>query len=126
MQAGNRHNSRRQLKSAMAFAALFLTIFLSCHVKQGLQTFFGSAYAKPLNISKTTVGANTSCEVLEEVSLAAAPESETLSFAFAAAFVLTSFFFPASSSQTKPSYYSGEISLGGNLPLFLLYRKLLI
>ena len=124
MQAGNKHNSRRQLKSAMAFAALFLTIFLSCHVKQGLHTFFGSAYAKPLNISKTTVGANTSCEVLEEVSLAAAPETETL--CFAAAFVLTSFFFPVSSSRTKPSYYSGEISLGGNLPLFLLYRKLLI
>jgi hypothetical protein len=118
--------NRRQLKSALAFAALFLTIFLSCHVKQGLQHFFDGTYAKPLNSSKTTVNTQTSCHTLAETSLAAAPETGTLVFAFAAAFVLTAFLFPVSNSQTKPSFYSGKVYYQSSLPLFLLYRKLLI
>lgn len=109
----------------MAFAALFLSIFLSCNVKKGIQHYFGAEVAKPLNVSKTTVSEHLSCQTLSEQSLTAAPEEQAVSFPFVAAFFLTSVLFPVTKSD-DPIWLRGLVPLKTILPLFLLYRKLIL
>ena len=110
----------------MAFAALFLTIFLSCNVKKGLQAYFGAEITKPLNVSKTTIAENPSCQLLEEISQTEAPENQAIAFPFVAALFLSGVLFPVTRNAQNPIPFSGAVFLTSAQPLFLLFRKLII
>lgn len=127
------HKNNNFLKQLFAFGLLFLFLASSCSIQRGLQSVFNfpvqtTQTAKGAKIAPSTLNTNcTKCadiQILIEDVVASSPLSKISSAVLLTA-VFTLLFGPLLFDQKVRPPHQPPKRLGG-IPIYLLYRKLLI
>lgn len=127
------HKSTNFLRQLFAFGLLFLFLASSCSIQRGLQTVFNfpaqtTQSAKGAKIAPSTLNTNcTKCadiQILIEDVFQSSPLSKISSAVLLTA-VFTLLFGPLLFDQKVRPPHQPPKRLGG-IPIYLLYRKLLI
>ena len=115
----------KQLKTVVAFAMLFLTLFLSCSIRNAIQTSFKLPVTKPQNQSKTVVSGFQTCQLYNELSEINRFDIKAPSLVFFVSLILAFSLLPAvvqlKTCHPKTAYFLPDV-----IPLFILYRKIVI
>ena len=123
------HKARR--KTAYLFYNLLplallvgLLLFSSCKLRVPLQAYFQAPVSASLNLAKATVGTQAACQVISEATPAKSLQKKHHLLPILAALPQEEGMPAPNAALQSISPYFARGSISGDLPLYLLYRKM--